>query len=202
LKTNAGKTKASTKTTKSYLIDIVLQRVTATSNRFGEAAAVGDKIYFAPMDEAKVGVFDVSSNKFSLIMTDGVTATSSRFYGATTVGTKVFFAPFNEAKIGVLDTSTGTFSVIDTGGGGKGKDTNGMTATSKRFYGATTVGTKVYFTPHNELKVGVLDTSTGTFSLIKTNGVTATTFVFFGATTVGTRFTLHPGMKPTLACST
>jgi hypothetical protein len=53
-----------------------------------------------------------------------------------------------------------------------------VTATSFRFAGAAAVGNRVFFAPHNEANVGVLDTSTDSFSVIATVGVTAT-----GATT-------------------
>ena len=49
----------------------------------------------------------------------------------------------------MLDTISDTFSLIVA---------TGVTAASARFYGATALRNKIYFTPYGEAKVGVLGT--------------------------------------------
>jgi hypothetical protein len=75
---------------------------------------MSNQVYFAPLDEAKVGVLDTDTDTFSVIVATGVTAAGTRFVGAVAVNNKVYFVPYSEAKVGVLDTSTNTFNVITT----------------------------------------------------------------------------------------
>ena len=86
---------------------IVQEATGATGDyKFWGAAAVGTKVYFAPWNQANVGIFDSGQSTFAVQEATGATGTS-KFRGAAAVGTKVYFAPFNEANIGIF--STGPF---------------------------------------------------------------------------------------------
>ena len=107
-----------------------------------------------------------------------LTADYGLFSGAVTVGTSVYFAPAFDGKgagrgptpggdAGVLHTTEASFSTIALRNltssfiwfGGRGR----------RDYGGTAaVGTRVFFAPHFQDSVGVLDTVTTTFTTIST----------------------------------
>ena len=86
-------------------------------------------------------------------------------------------------------TAHGTFSTIDT-------TAAGVTNTTK-YWGAAAVGTKVYFGPLTENNVGVVDTSSSTFSTIADTtaaGVTSIT-KYRGATALGTKVYFTPSKE-------
>ena len=79
-----------------------------------------------------------------------------------------------------------TFSTIDT--------TAAIgTGTTWKYPGAVAVGTSVFFGPNNEDNVGVLDTTTSTFSTIDTTaaGVSAD-YKYIGAAVVGASVLFAP----------
>ena len=57
------------------------------NKKVSKRTAVGTKVYFAPSDEANVGVLDTTTNAFSTIAT-GLTG-DQKYSGAAAVGTKV-----------------------------------------------------------------------------------------------------------------
>eukprot|EP00316_Scyphosphaera_apsteinii_P006652 CAMPEP_0119303824 /NCGR_PEP_ID=MMETSP1333-20130426/5205_1 /TAXON_ID=418940 /ORGANISM="Scyphosphaera apsteinii, Strain RCC1455" /LENGTH=81 /DNA_ID=CAMNT_0007306595 /DNA_START=98 /DNA_END=339 /DNA_ORIENTATION=+ len=53
------------------------------------------------------------------------------------------------------------------------QNVTGVTATTYRFFGAAALGDSVYFAPSKADVVGVLNTTTSTFSTVALTGVTA-----------------------------
>ena len=152
--------------------------------KYRGASAVGDKVYFTPYGATEVGVLDTTTETFDTIPMTGVD-TLWKYHGATTVGDKVYFAPYGATKVGLLDTSDtsngslphGTFSTIDT-------VLTGIDA-ERKYHDAATVGDKVYFAPWDATKVGVLDTTTTTFSTIPLPAGVTGTAKYSGASAVG-----------------
>ena len=132
-----------------------------------------------------------------------------KYSGSAAVGTKVYFAPCGlyssqiysiddpQKDVGVFDTALAeshpnAFYRISTGYINT-KDVLGETVLIGRPYrGAAVVGTKIYFAPHFARNVGVVDTTTGTFSAVAEGlsdmGVTNqdAQHKFWGAVAVGT----------------
>ena len=142
--------------------------VTGTSKYVG-AAAVAASVYFPPFDQDSVGVLDTASRAFSTIRIDGVTRGGQNYAGAVAVGTTVYMAPWNQEGVGVLDTVTSMFSTIDVGTAGTSSDSTGVAGTLNQYWGATALGTKVYFAPFFRDGILVLDTSTSALSTISTS---------------------------------
>jgi hypothetical protein len=84
-----------------------------------------------------------------------------------------------------MDTTNDAFSIISIPEG---------SVSSARYYGASVIGTKIYFTPAAKTDVGVLDTLNNAFTTISTPGVEAYMYAA-GATVVGQRIFFTPLTK-------
>eukprot|EP00966_Prymnesium_polylepis_P315484 7289800-Prymnesium_polylepis.1 len=133
--------------------------------KFNGAAAVGNRVIFAPYHADFAGVYDVITSTFDAsIPTDtfGFFISSSmtpqkRFWGAAAVGDVVVFAPFYADYVGVYSVSTSTFYRTDL--------TAGVHVYHK-FAGAAAVGNRVVFAPYVHTdSVGVYDVLIEMFSL-------------------------------------
>jgi hypothetical protein len=157
--------------------------------KYSGAAAVGDKVIFAPLNQNNVGVLDTTTNVFSTVATTGAAASGSNKYsGAAAVGVKVYFAPLNQNNVGVLDTTTNVFTTVaTTGAAASGGD---------KYSGAAAVGDVVCFTPRRQNNVGVLDTTTNVFTTIATTGDAASgSHKYWGAAAVGDKVYFAPGIQ-------
>jgi len=165
--------------------------VTGTSKYIG-AAAVGASVYFAPFDQDSVGVLDTASSAFSTIRIDGVTLGGQNYAGAVAVGATVYMAPWNQDGVGVLDTVTSTFSTIDVGTAGTSSDSTGVAGSLNQYWGATALGTKVYFAPFFRDGILVLDTSTSALSTISTSAEGTTYRGYASARVLGSKVYFLP----------
>ena len=144
-------------------------------------AVVGTKIYFVPLFQDNVGVFDTSTNAFTTIAT-GLTG-DYKYGGAVLVGTKIYCTPTHQNNVGVIDTTNDSFATIDISG----------VVTGIHKYGAgVVVGTKIYFAPINQDNVGVFDTANNVFATIDISAVVDQDFKYRNAVIVGTKIYFVP----------
>ncbi|MEC8585856.1 MAG: hypothetical protein VXY81_14875, partial [Pseudomonadota bacterium] len=82
-------------------------------------------------------------------------------------------------------------------GGGDGAAAGEVHGIEAVYAGAVAVGTSVFFAPSQEDNVGVLDTTTSTFSTIDTTAAigTGATFKYEGAAAVGTSVFFAPSVE-------
>ena len=85
-----------------------------------------------------------------------------------------------------------TFSTIDTTAAGVITDDRKYWGAGwEKYAGAAAVGTKIFFAPSNEYEVGVLDTTTSTFSTTSAGTLQAQA-KYRGAAAVGTKIFFSP----------
>eukprot|EP00966_Prymnesium_polylepis_P307856 7114356-Prymnesium_polylepis.1 len=73
------------------------------AGKFSDAAAVGNRVVFAPANADAVGVYDVSSATFDASVSTGSLIWADKFTGAVAVGNLVVFAPYDADAVGVYD---------------------------------------------------------------------------------------------------
>ena len=171
-----------------------------TGGAFTGAKAIGTKVYFTPAQQGNVGIFDTSNNQLTQVPCTGISPVYWRFNGAgALVGTKLYFAPYSQDKIGVFDTATDQWDTTIQVSGltcMMGSNCNGNN--QNYFGGGAAIGCTVYFAPYCADQIGVLDTTTNTFSTMAvswpaswwpTNGVNK----FGGVSLFGAnRLIMHP----------
>ena len=84
---------------------------------YSGAAAVGNKVVFAPFDANNVGVLDTFTGNFITVATPG--NGEHKYAGAAAVGDKVYFAYSSDnsgygvkGNVGVFDTTSNTFTTV------------------------------------------------------------------------------------------
>ena len=145
------------------------------------------EVVFVPFFQNSIGVLDTETNAFTTVATTGAAAFGDFNYaGAAVVGDKVVFAPSNQHNVGVLDTAPvgvldTAFTTIATTGAAAFGDA--------KHRGAAAVGTKVYFAPHHQNSIGVLDTADNSFFTIAitVSGFALNPAKYFGGVVVGTK---------------
>ena len=169
--------------------------------KYSGAAAVGTSVFFAPLNEDNIGVLDTTTSAFSIVATtDGCVDPTlgpcvdgdSKYMGAAAVGTSVYFAPLNEDNIGVLDTTTSAFSIVATTDGCVDPTLGPCVDGDNKYMDAAAVGTSVFFAPRDANNVGVLDTTTDTFSTIDISSFSTAADKYMGAVAVGTNVIFTP----------
>lgn len=113
--------------------------------------------------------------------------TSAKFVAGCAVGTKVVMIPKACDKLLIFDTSDNSQSLVTITG----------VSTNACFWSCATIGNKVYMPPRTgHTKVGIYDSSSGTFSTVNT-GITLTNNYHYyeGATAIGTKVYFSPN-KP------
>ena len=107
-----------------------------------------------------------------------LTAEYGQYSGAAAVGTSVYFSPAFDGlgaghrptpggAVGVLHTPSGGFSSIDNIVRNMSREYAWFGGRGNREYrGAAAVGTRLFFAPHYQDNVGVIDTVTSAFSMI------------------------------------
>ena len=163
--------------------------LSGTANYAG-AASIGTVVYFAPNKLNNVGIYDVSTDSFSMVgtndtFTDYEVVGSGKYAGAVVIGASVYFVPNNQDNVGKYDTLAQRFSTIATTG-------DAASGTAK-YAGGAAVGTSVIFAPRTQDNVGIYDASTGSFSTVATNGEAATGGLkYAGAAAIGTSVYFAP----------
>ena len=112
-----------------------------------------------------------TAQTFSIIDTSGAGVDDDgKYFGAAALGTYIYFTPAVQDNVGVLNTANNNFTTIQTDAGCVDV-TSGLPCIDgdHKYAGAAIVGSKVYFAPRNEDSVGVVDTTTNTFSTIDTS---------------------------------
>ena len=145
-------------------------------------AAVGTKIYFAPLVQAAVGVLDRRPPPSRPSARLASRPATQQIWVQRQWVQKVFFGPHDEDNVGVLDITSSTFSTIGTAAA----DVVG----NRKYSGAATVHDKIYFTPFRQDNIGVLDTTSSTFSTISIT--VSGTQKYYGAAAVGSTVIFPP----------
>ena len=168
------------------------------ANGWRGAAAVGNKVVFAPADQwhepniakAVVGIFDVGVQPYTFTrvdITNNVTVSDTRelFNGAVAIGSVVVFTPHNSGFVGVYDLSNTAQpyrQAVPNGGLAPG----GLTD-------AVAVGNKAVFCPYRHTKVVTFEPGPDTFEITDVSGkVTYDDYGFHGAAAVGTKVYCAP----------
>ena len=145
--------------------------VTGTE-KYNGAIAIGHRIFFTPCTQTDVGVLNAVTSTFSTISI-GLTALW-QYKGGAAIGTTIYLAPWDADYVGVLDAETGAFYNISIfapsllsplGFGSTTVDdlhwdqtvdhwrpcyTGHRCDRGAKYFGATAIGTKIYFTPYLE----------------------------------------------------
>jgi hypothetical protein len=170
-------------------------RMTDQADKYSGSVLVGTKIYFTPFEQDDVAILDTTTNVVTFLDISSVATGRFKYFGnGAVVGTKIYFCPHGLNNIGVMDTTNDAFSIISIPEGSVpsgGATANNNHWYNKNYYGASVIGTKIYFTPAAKTDVGVLDTLNNAFTTIATPGVEAYMYAA-GATVVGQRIFFTP----------
>jgi len=120
------------------------------------------QVYFIPYTANKIAVLDTATSVVTLFSSPSVTTDPQKWSDGVLAGNgAIYFIPYNIAEIGKFQPlSSYTFSTIDI-------SSYLPENTVPRYKGAfISDSTLIYFVPYSGGKLGVLDTTTDTFSLI------------------------------------
>ncbi|CAE7873074.1 unnamed protein product [Symbiodinium sp. KB8] len=170
------------------------------ANGWGGAAAVGNKVVFAPAhhwwnpnpSKASIGVFDAgtpySFNRIDIesdLASVGITDTRELFLGAVTIGSVVVFTP-GRSVVGIFDPVTSQYRQVQhsiprgTGSGSPVAD-------------AVAVGTKAVFCPFRGKNVVTFEPDTDTIHMLDISGkVNFGDYGFHGGAAVGNKVYCAP----------
>ena len=145
-------------TVSSAFSTVRLDGVNRGEHNYADTVAVGTTVYMSPWNQGGVGVLETKTSVFSTIDVPTAGGAVNRYWGAAAVGANVYFAPYySRLGILVLDTTTSALTTISTAADGR---------TYRGYASALVLGTKVYFAPRCESNIGVIDTTSSTFSII------------------------------------
>ena len=161
---------------------------------YSGAAAVGNKVVFAPVDANNVGVLDTYTGNFITVATTGTSSSGENKYaGAAAVANKVYFTPDSQCNVGVFDTTNNIFTTVVTS---YGNSYAGCGNYEREYAGAVALGDIVYFAPYAKNDVGVFNTTSNVFSTIALTGAASSHIGrYSGAVAVGNKVYFAPHMQ-------
>jgi len=144
-------------------------------------AAVGTKLAFTPYRYNSVSIYDTANGASHVILTGADVSSDEQYQWAATLGTNVYFSPFDADHLLWCNLTDDTCTRAVSGSTQNGK-----------FGGVAAVGTKIIYAPYMLDYVGILDTTSNTFSSVPISTHAVGDKRFNGAVGVGTKAVLVP----------